>query len=335
MSSDTTIDLSIIIVNWNVAALLDDCLRSIYTSAGAQPEAEGVWRLGSYAFETFVVDNASSDDSVALVRARFSQVRLIANTENRGFTGGNNQALRLARGRYALLLNPDTRVLEDALARMVAHADAHPAVGVVGPRLLYGDGSPQSSRRRFPTLGMALFESTLLEQWWPNNRWARAYHMADTPDDRTQQVGWVTGACMLVRAEAYRQVGLLDEGFFMYSEELDWCRRLADAGWRIVYLPEAMVVHLEGKSSDQVIAARHIRFQSSKVRYWRKHHGALQAEALRLFLLATYVLQLLEEGCKYLLGHKRALRGPRLVAYWAVLRSGLRAPGARGGGAHA
>ncbi|MHB0859247.1 MAG: glycosyltransferase family 2 protein [Anaerolineae bacterium] len=334
MGTDTGIDLSIVIVNWNVAALLDNCLRAIYASPCARPEGQGVWRLGGCTFETFVVDNASRDGSVALVREHYPQVRVIANLENLGFTAGNNQALRLARGRYALLLNPDTRVVGDALARMLAYADEHAEVGVVGPRLLYGDGSPQSSRRRFPTFLMALFESTLLHQWWPHNRWARAYHMADAPDDRTQEVGWVTGACMLVRAEAYQQVGLLDEGFFMYSEELDWCRRIADAGWRIVYLPEAVVVHLEGRSSDQVVAARHIRFQSSKIRYLRKHHGALQSQALRLFLLLTYLLQFLEEGLKYVLGHKRALRGPRLRAYWAVLRSGLRAPRAGGGGAH-
>ena len=233
-------------------------------------------------------------------------------------------ALRQCQGRYVLLLNPDTRLVDDALAAMLAYMEAHPEVGVLGPRLCYGDGRSQSSRRRFPTLWTALLESTLLQQWFPRNRWARAYYMADTPDDAIQEVDWVTGACMLVRAEAIRQVGLLDEGFFMYSEELDWCRRMAAAGWRTVYFPRATVIHYEGQSSAQVVPVRHIHFQSSKVRYFAKHHGAWQAEVLRCFLLATYLWQLGEETLKYLLGHKRPLRRARMRAYMQVLRSRLR-----------
>lgn len=325
-----TVDLSIIIVNWNVRELLRDCLRGLYETARAPrrgPLAQDrLLRMDGYAIEVLVVDNASSDGSVAMLRERFPWVHCIASATNRGFTGGNNLGLRASRGRYALLLNPDTRLEAGAVVRMLDYMEAHPQVGALGPRLIYGDGSPQSSRRRFPTLAMALMESTLLEQWFPGNRWARRYRMADTPDDTIQRVDWLVGACLLVRREAWEQVGLLDEGFFMYSEELDWCRRMAAAGWQTVYYPRATVTHYEGQSSGQVVAERHIHFEASKIRYFHKHHGRARASLLRAFLTLTYLYRWGEEGLKYALGHKRDLRRRRLAAYGRVLRSGLREP---------
>jgi len=305
-------DLSIIIVSWNVRELLRRCLASIYAGWPAERP-----------LEVIVVDNASSDGSVEMVRREFPQVQLIANQDNRGFTRANNQGIAASRGRYVLLLNPDTEVLDDALTVMVAYMEAHPKVGVVGPKLLYPDGSVQSSRRRFPTLATAFLESTILHQWFPDNPAARRYHVLDQPDDRVQPVDWVVGACLMVRRQAIEAAGLLDEGFFMYSEELDWCRRIKERGWEVVYLPDARVVHHGGKSSEQVVPARHLHFQRSKVRYFRKHHGFWQAEAVRWFLLLTYVYQIVEEGLKWLVGHKRPLRAARVKAYWQVLQSGL------------
>jgi hypothetical protein len=240
-----------------------------------------------------------------------------------GFTAANNQGLAHSHGRHLLLLNPDTEVVGDALATMLSYMDDHPQVGVLGPQLLYPDGSLQSSRRRFPTFATALVESTVIQESWPNNHTLRRYYMADTADDAIQPVDWMVGACLLVRRQAYEQVGGLDEGYFMYSEELDWCKRLKELGWEVVYLPTATIIHHEGKSSEQVVASRHIHFQTSKVRYFRQHHGALQAEALRVFLLATYVYQWVREGLKWLFGHKRPLRRERLRAYQQVLGSGL------------
>ena len=251
---------------------------------------------------------------------------MIANSENEGFTRANNQGLAVSRGRYLFLLNPDTEVIGDALATMVSYLDHHPGVGALGPQLRFPDGRLQSSRRRFPTLATAFLESTVIQEWWADNRVLKRYHMADTPDDAIQPVDWVVGACLMVRREVYQGVGGLDEGFFMYSEEIDWCKRIktAAAGWEIVYLPTARVIHHEGKSSEQVVPARHIHFQSSKVRYFAKHHGAFQAGLLRWFLLATYVYQLARESLKWLLGHKRPLRAARVKAYRQVLGSGLR-----------
>lgn len=312
-----SVELSIIIVSWNVVSLLGDCLRSIF---GASGESSAV----DVPYEVYVVDNASSDGTTDMVRREFPQVKLIANPANLGFTAANNIALRRCQGRYIMLLNPDTRIVGDALKTMLGYMRQHADVGVVGPQLRYADGTLQSSRRRFPTLMTALFESTLLQQWFPRNRWAQRYYVADMPDDKAQDVDWVTGACMLARSEVISRVGLLDESFFMYSEELDWCRRIRAAGWRVVYLPEAVVIHYEGRSSGQVVAARHIHFESSKVYYFRKHHGLAQAEFLRAFLLLTYVFRLAEDALKYAVDHKRELRGPRIKAYLGVLRSGLR-----------
>jgi len=317
------VDLTVVIVSWNVRALLRRCLQSVVTQAQPIPENGGS-RIGDREIEILVVDNASTDGSAEMVRDEFPQVHLIANDENRGFTVANNQGLARARGRYLLLLNPDTEIVGDALTAMIRYAQANPEVGALGPRLLYPDGSLQSSRRRFPTFATALVESTVVQEWWQDNRVLRRYYMADTPDDAIQPVDWVVGACLLVRRQVYEQIGGLDEGYFMYSEELDWCRRIKAAGWQIVYLPTATIIHHEGKSSEQVVPARHIYFQGSKVRYFRKHHGVFQAEALRWFLLLTYVYQMAREGIKWLVGHKRPMRAERMSAYRQVLRSGLR-----------
>ena len=308
------VDLTVIIVSWNVHDLLRRCLRTLTPALS----------LGGRQSEVIVVDNASTDGSPEMVAAEFPWVQLIRNAENRGFTAANNQGLAVSQGRALLLLNPDTEVVGEALATMVEYMETHPHVGALGPQLRYPDGSLQSSRRRFPTLATALVESTVVQEWWHDNRVMRRYFMADTPDDAVQPVDWVVGACLMVRREAFEQVGGLDEGYFMYSEEMDWCHRIKDAGWEVIYLPTATVIHHEGKSSEQVVPARHIYFQSSKVRYFRKVHGPVQGELVRAFLLATYLYQVVREGLKWLVGHKRPLRAERMRAYCQVLRSGLR-----------
>jgi N-acetylglucosaminyl-diphospho-decaprenol L-rhamnosyltransferase len=316
------VDLTVVIVSWNVRDLLRRCLHSIL-EAGA-PTSNSKPPTPNLQLQIIVVDNNSTDGSPEMVRTEFPHVCLVANAENRGFTAANNQGLSLSRGRYLLLLNPDAEAVGDALAVMVHYMDEHPTAGALGPQLRYPDGSRQSSRRRFPTFATALVESTIVQEWWRDNGILRRYYLTGSPDDAIQAVDWLVGACLLVRRQVYEQVGGLDEGFFMYSEELDWCRRIKDIGWEIIYLPTATVIHHEGKSSEQVVAARHIYFQGSKVRYFRKHHSLFQAEALRCFLLATYVYQLGREGCKWLIGHKRPLRAERIRAYRQVLRSGLR-----------
>ncbi len=304
--------LSVIIVSWNVRDLLDDALDAVYTAGTHTPE-----------LEVIVVDSASVDGTPEMIRERYPQVHLIASDENLGFAKGNNRGMAAARGDFLLLLNADTIVLGDALAVLVSYLQEHPDTGMVGPRLLNADGTTQSSRRRVPNLPVLFLESTWLQGLASKRQLARFY-LEDRADSEVQVVDWLTGAAMLIRREVLGDVGGLDEGFFMYSEELDWCHRIGDAGWKIVYTPAAEIVHYGGKSSEQVAPARHIYYQSSKIRYTRKYHGRLVAEALRYWLLGQYVWQSTVEGLKWLAGHRRELRAARVAAYRRVIRSGLR-----------
>ncbi len=306
--------LSVIIVSWNVCDLLRECLRSLYTTAVTLD------------LEVIVVDSASSDNSVAMVAREFPQVRLVACPENVGFAKGNNIGLALAHGRALFLLNPDTVVQAGALTHLLNYLDEHTAVGLVAPQLLNEDGSVQSSRRRFPTLTTGYWESTWLQPYAPASL-LRHFYMEDVPNDKETAVDWVQGAAMLIRREVYDQVGGMDEAYFMYSEELDWCRRIKTAGWSIVYLPQAQVTHYQGKSSEQAATQRHINFNRAKLRYVQKYHGRVPAQALRLFLLLNYAAQLLIEATKGVVGHRRDLRWQRVRAYAEVLRSGLRPAG--------
>jgi N-acetylglucosaminyl-diphospho-decaprenol L-rhamnosyltransferase len=309
-------NISIIIVSWNVRDLLRQCLLSV--------NSQSLTVHRSLVTEILVVDNASHDGTVEMLRAEFPNVRVIANNKNLGFTRANNQALAVAQGRYLFLLNPDTELRPLALQTMVDYMAEHSDVGMLGPRLFYGDGTSQSSRRRFPSLMTAFLESTILQQWFPRNRVLTHFYMLDTSDDNTQEVDWINGSAMFTRREVYEKLGGFDEGFFMYSEELDWCRRIKEAGWKIVYLPTAQITHYEGKSSEQAAARRDIYFNSSKIRYFRKYRGAFIAEILRAFLLLTFVYRIAEESLKWFLGHKRELRAQRVKAYWQVVKSGLR-----------
>ncbi len=305
-------DLSIVVLNWNVRDLLRNCLRSIY----AEFESAGI------AGEVVVVDSASTDGSAEMVAAEFPQARVVASAENLGYSRGNNEGLRRTEGRHILLLNPDTELRAGALTAMLGHMDAHAGVGVLGPQLLFPDGRPQSSRRRLPTLATAVFESTWLQAYAPRGI-LEAYYAQDLPDDAVSEVDWLVGAALCVRREAYQQVGGLDESFFMYSEEMDWCRRIQRAGWKVVFFPHAQVIHHVGQSSEQVPAATHIRFQRSKIRYFEKYHGRTTAQLLRLFILASFAVQLALESAKLLLRHRPGLRRQRVEAYWQVLKSGL------------
>lgn len=309
-TADKSTVLSIIIVSWNVRELLRQCLHSI----AEQGEALDL--------QVIVVDSASADGTSDMVAEQFPWVDLLAQDQNVGFPRGNNIGMNAAQGRFLFLLNPDTVVVGQALQQMIAYMEGHADVGLLGPQLRFPDGAIQSSRRRFPSLLTAFFESTWLEPWAPR-RVLRSFRVEEISDDKITDVDWVTGAAMMVRRTMVDDVGPMDERYFMYSEELDWCRRIKAAGWRIVYYPEAEIIHYVGKSSEQAIMARHINFQRAKLRYFRKFHGRAACLVLRLFLLANYAWQLILELIKGLLGSKRSVRHQRIAVYWQVLRSGL------------
>ncbi len=330
--------LAVVIVSWNVCDLLRRCLRTLDTA---------LLRIDADTdTEVIVVDNASSDGTPAMLRSEFPAVRLLESGHNAGFAAGNNLALRWLLPRLSdtdtdvLLLNPDTEPQPDSLARMLAALRESPDLAAVGPQLRHADGRAQSSRRRFPTLPMLLCESTLVERLLPRNLWLRRYRCAERGDDVAQRCDWLVGAALLVRGSAIARAGLLDEGYFLYSEELEWQYRI-QATWRapglrleptgyryralpdaraIAYLPDAVVLHHEGKSSEQVLPARHLHFQRSKLRLARGWLGLRAAALLWLVLWAGYAWELLVESAKWAVGHRRALRRARIAAYRAVLR---------------
>ena len=303
------LDLSIIIVSWNVRELLRRCLESIQTSLARS----------NVSYETLVIDNASHDDTPAMLRADFPAVRVIETGANLGFAGGVNVGLQQAQGEWVLVLNPDTEMVDDALSVLLDFARSQENAVGVAPQLRYADGSIQSSRRRFPTIGTYFWESTVLERWFPQNRWAQRYRLMDRSDDEIQHVDWAVGAALLVRRRAIEQAGMLDTAFWMYSEELEWQQRLAQYG-TIWYDPNAVIIHHEGKSSEQMPARKHITFQQSKLKYAARTHGAFVATLLHFFLLATYGYEWLVEAAKWLLGHKRELRRERMAVYGQVLK---------------
>lgn len=347
-SGSSHCDLSVVIVTWNVWPILAGCLRSLERASQPVAGQPHVRQFGPAdapgTLEVIVVDNASADNTAELLPQQFPWVRLIASDTNLGFTRGNNAGYAASSGRFVYFLNPDTELDHGQTHRLAAaaglpsphdsltvlYAAIAPAsrIGMVGPQLRYPDGEQQGSVRRFPTPPTGFFESTWLGRLWRSNPWSRRMHMADWPVGFRHDVDWIVGAAMLCRREALEAVrtgaGPFDERFFMYSEELDLCRRLKQDGWRVVYVPEAVVIHYEGKSSEQASAARHIHFNTSKVAYYDKWFPQPWPQLLRRYLLAEFRTQLWLERAKLLLRHKPTLRQERIAAYQQVIRSQLR-----------
>jgi len=234
-------------------------------------------------YEVIVVDNGSRDGSAEMVRSRFAGARLIANDDNRGFGRAQNQALKTFAGRYLLMLNPDARMAgTDCLARLISFADSEPKTGIIGIRILNPDGSLQFSARHFPTLGAGLFRNTFLGRLFPKNRFVRQYLMADWNHDEVRDVDWVSGAAMAVRREALEDIGLLDEAFFMYCEDVDICYRAHQKGWRVCYFPQSVVTHRIGAASDMAQIRMFYEFHRSMRLFFYKHYASEWPFYLRL-----------------------------------------------------
>jgi len=249
--------------------------------------------------EVLVVDNNSQDGSCEAVAEEFPHVRLIRNSMNVGFAAANNQALRDAKGRYLLLLNSDTIVYPGAFRELIRFMDQHTAAGYCGPKLVNSDGTLQPSARRFPTLLSRTFSMTGLAQRYTASRHCLDLH-GHHQDFAPFTADWLTGACLMVRRQAYEQVGLLDESYFMYFEETDWCRRMAQDGWEGCYLPAAKVMHLGGQSvcserDDRVFSGDHPLYWVNSHRYYMRRHfgvgGMMFSEAIQIFLYVLLYLR--------------------------------------------
>ena len=279
------VDVSVVIVTYNVREFLEQALDAVAkASAGL-------------AVETFVVDNDSADGSTAMVAERFPDVTVIANTDNVGFATANNQAIRQAKGRYVLVLNPDTIVQEDTLRELVAFMDAHPDAGAVGPRILNPDGTfAPESRRAFPTPAVAFYRISGLGRLFPTSPRFGRYNLTHLPADQPCPVDALSGSCMMVRRDAVlarteqrsevpddrsrRPAGLFDEDFFMYGEDLDWCYRIQQAGWTIHYTPSTQIVHYKGESTKKGDLRYVILFYGAMLRFVEKHVATATASSL-------------------------------------------------------
>jgi GT2 family glycosyltransferase len=284
------LDLSIVIVAWNVRDLVLDCLASI---ADARLELR---------HEVILVDNGSADGTVAAVTRQFPDVQVIALPRNIGFGAGNNQGMWKATGRHIVLLNSDTIVLPGGLERCVAYLDAHPDVAVVGPQLLNPDRTKQNCIHNSPTLVSELLSQSLLRRLLPR-RWPSKLHDYREPIE----VEAVLGACLFVRSDVVRAVGPIDEDYFFFLEETDWCHRIRSRGWRVVHLPDAHVIHLYGESTKKKVPLRtRIEYWRSRYTFFRKNRGRAAYRALR----AVSAVKLLA-GC--------AFGGRRAAEYRAIL----------------
>jgi GT2 family glycosyltransferase len=278
-------DLAIVIVNYNVCDLLRTCLCSVLN-------AQADLRL-----QICVVDNASTDGSIAMVRAEFPTVELIANQENMGYPAANNQGL-LKLGamsdrppRYSLLLNPDTEVPPDGFVRLIAYMDGHPEVAVVGPKLVLPTGELDlACRRGFDSMSALVYRMMGLSRLFPNSpRFAR-YNLTYLDEDQLAEVDSVVGAFMMVRDTALQEVGLMDEQFWMYGEDLDWAKRMKDRGWKVIYNPEVTVLHVKRASSRQNPRAQ-IEFYRAMLIFYYKHYRRKTAFWLHWLVLAGVAIK--------------------------------------------
>ncbi len=273
MKDEARPDLSVVIVNWNTETLLYNCVAALFLSPP------------SSALEVIVVDNASSDNSVACLRRNWPTVHLIENSRNLGFARANNQGIAASRGQYVLLLNSDTLVPPDALRRLVAFMNEHPEAGAVGPRLLRPDGHPQPF-----AFGGDPTPLYLLRRGLSLLLLRRPLH--DWNTNLVQSVDWVSGACLLLQRQALGQAGPLDEAIFMYFEDNDLCLRLRQCGWKVYYNPQVSITHLGGQSLKQYPAAQEAYGASLKY-FYQKHYGLtsqlwLRASWLMYRLIARY-----------------------------------------------
>jgi len=268
--------LSIIIVSFNTESFLRQCLTAVY----------GTHSLGSC--EVIVVDNNSSDHSCSMIREDFPDVRLIESRDNEGFAKANNKGFHIAQGDYILLLNSDTKIQGKALEAMIDYLDNNPDAGIVTSRLVYPDLTDQGVARSFPSPVNALFgRRSLLTKMFPNNRYSKKYLLSrKTSSSEPFEVDWVSGACLMIRRTVIDQVGFLDENYFMYWEDADLCYRAKNAGWKVFCIPEALVIHYEGKSSQGRQSSRLImEFNKSVYRFYRKHYITSSLNAMNILAI--------------------------------------------------
>ncbi len=312
------VDVSIIIVSWNARNYLEKCLNMIRISS-------------TYRLEVIVVDNASSDGSPEMVQEKFPSILLIRNQENLGFAKANNIGLTHAEGRYLCLVNSDVEMLDSCLEKMIQFMDRHPDIGLAGPRILNPDGSLQPSCRFFPTVWNNLCQTFWLHRLFSRSAFFSEPFMTFWGHDSVRDVDVLRGCFWMARREAWQAVGGLDESFYIYGEDIDWCRRFHLQGWRVVFYPEAQAIHYGGASSANAPLRFCLEMQRADLHYWRKYHGWRGEMVYRLILLLRHGLR--GVGFGLLLCFSPASRTYRngFTRSWAVFRFVLQKGGPEAG----
>lgn len=268
--------VSVVIVNWKTPALLARCLDSIKL----EPQADS--------FEIWVVDNDSGDESVEMLKTRYSYVHLIENKDNLGFSKACNQAIPESKGDFVLLLNPDTEVKDGAIGKLSDFLVEHPNCGAVGPKVLNTDGTLQlACRRSFPSVKAAFFRITYLSRLFPKSKTMSEYNLTFQDPDKTVEVDALSGSCMMVRRQAIDKIGLLDEDIFMFGEDIDWCWRIKQAGWSVFYLPSSVIYHVHGASSRLRPVGATINLHKGMEVFYRKHLAANHSPIFNAFVYAA------------------------------------------------
>jgi GT2 family glycosyltransferase len=270
------VDISVITVNWNTRDLLLNCIRSVYETT----QGIGV--------EIWVVDNGSSDGSVHEAQAAFPDIQVIGNPENKGFAKANNQALARMKGRYALLLNTDAVPAGGAVQELIRFMDTHRDAAVCGVQLLNPDGSRQNSIAKIPTLATEFLNKSMLRRLFP-----KKYPGKELDIPEPVEVESVIGACMIVRKEAIDEVGPLDESYFFFFEETDWCLRMRKSGWKVFHNPKARAYHLQGQTARKVNVLARIEYWRSRYIFFRKHYGSLTVATLKAGLLLRLIITII------------------------------------------
>lgn len=276
----SNVKVSIIIVSWNTRDVLYDCLASIYKEAR------------NFTFEVIIIDNASSDSSTEMVKKEFPQVILIENQENKGFAAANNQGIAKSEGRYILFLNSDTVILDHAIEKSVEFADAHLRAAVVGCRVLNRDRTVQQTCFRFPSALNMLLSSSYLYKLFPKSRFFGRERMTWWNRNDVREVDAVTGCFMLVRLKAIEQVGKMDERFFMYGEETDWCYRFKQAGWKVLFAPVAEIIHLGGQSALNQVGPMLLQLRGSILLFFKKHRSSVEYVLACALTVLFFVLRI-------------------------------------------